>query len=392
MANWLRGWKTAGGDPVKNRDPERNASGGAALGRLGVNGAARGRSDNERVDQLARAQAEDWRGSVARCVAERDRADTETTGLEWKKATEWSRSVADSCWSAGRPGAPSTNLGSRVRAGRAGSHRPLPSSSSPIIAARRGRSMSSWPSSTARISSSTTRPSAASWMPELARLSGMGTCCALHGGGFCCWRGGVSGQRNSLDACASALGVDNSQRQLHGALLDAQILAEVCPGADLGAGEMELRDGASGTGTVEQAAIVQRPVGDTASRVRVPQPMRGTGRPCGAAGGAAEEGRAVPVAGAGGGQRLTAPAVAAQCRRTSTTVTLSDPPPSSAAATSRPRIPARCTRRAMRTRDRRSSTSSVSPSLHSSSCMPGATRRTGSRRSAAPDRSRPGPG
>ncbi|QDH70544.1 DNA polymerase III subunit epsilon [Marilutibacter alkalisoli] len=35
------------------------------------------------------------------------------------------------------------------------------------------------------------------------------------------------GQRNSLDALCKRLGVDNTHRQLHGALLDAQILAEV---------------------------------------------------------------------------------------------------------------------------------------------------------------------
>ena len=35
------------------------------------------------------------------------------------------------------------------------------------------------------------------------------------------------GQRNSLDALCKRLGVDNSHRQLHGALLDAQILSEV---------------------------------------------------------------------------------------------------------------------------------------------------------------------
>ena len=35
------------------------------------------------------------------------------------------------------------------------------------------------------------------------------------------------GQRNSLDALCKRLGVDNSHRQLHGALLDAQLLAEV---------------------------------------------------------------------------------------------------------------------------------------------------------------------
>ena len=35
------------------------------------------------------------------------------------------------------------------------------------------------------------------------------------------------GQKNSLDALCKRYGVDNSQRQLHGALLDAEILAEV---------------------------------------------------------------------------------------------------------------------------------------------------------------------
>lgn len=35
------------------------------------------------------------------------------------------------------------------------------------------------------------------------------------------------GQRNSLDALCKRYGVDNSQRELHGALLDAEILADV---------------------------------------------------------------------------------------------------------------------------------------------------------------------
>ncbi|HHB12121.1 MAG TPA: DNA polymerase III subunit epsilon [Chromatiales bacterium] len=35
------------------------------------------------------------------------------------------------------------------------------------------------------------------------------------------------GQRNSLDALCKRYGIDNSQRELHGALLDARILAEV---------------------------------------------------------------------------------------------------------------------------------------------------------------------
>lgn len=51
------------------------------------------------------------------------------------------------------------------------------------------------------------------------------------------------GQRNSLDALCRRLGVDNSSRQLHGALLDAQLLAEVYIGltsgqTDLGFGDI----------------------------------------------------------------------------------------------------------------------------------------------------------
>ena len=54
------------------------------------------------------------------------------------------------------------------------------------------------------------------------------------------------GKRNGLDALCDRLGVDNSGRTLHGALLDAQLLAEVYIGMtrgqdalliDLGAGE-----------------------------------------------------------------------------------------------------------------------------------------------------------
>ena len=46
------------------------------------------------------------------------------------------------------------------------------------------------------------------------------------------------GQRNSLDALCRRLGVDNSHRQLHGALLDAQILAEVFLALTSGQGEI----------------------------------------------------------------------------------------------------------------------------------------------------------
>ncbi|MDH7454641.1 DNA polymerase III subunit epsilon [Luteimonas composti] len=46
------------------------------------------------------------------------------------------------------------------------------------------------------------------------------------------------GQRNSLDALCKRLGVDNSHRQLHGALLDAQLLAEAWLALTSGQGEI----------------------------------------------------------------------------------------------------------------------------------------------------------
>ena len=60
MAGWLRrGWKTAGGDPVKNRDLWERlhaAAGRHAVDWRWVKGHA-GHPENERVDQLARAEA-----------------------------------------------------------------------------------------------------------------------------------------------------------------------------------------------------------------------------------------------------------------------------------------------------------------------------------------------
>ena len=53
------------------------------------------------------------------------------------------------------------------------------------------------------------------------------------------------GQRNSLDALCKRLGVDNSHRQLHGALLDAQILADVYIALTSGQGEIGFDEGAS---------------------------------------------------------------------------------------------------------------------------------------------------
>lgn len=61
------------------------------------------------------------------------------------------------------------------------------------------------------------------------------------------------GQRNSLDALCRRLGVDNSHRQLHGALLDAQLLAEVYLALTSGQGEI-------GFGSVEAAVSQAGPV------------------------------------------------------------------------------------------------------------------------------------
>lgn len=58
------------------------------------------------------------------------------------------------------------------------------------------------------------------------------------------------GQRNSLDALCRRLGVDNAHRQLHGALLDAQLLAEVY--LALTSGQTEL--GLAGPAAPEPAA------------------------------------------------------------------------------------------------------------------------------------------
>ncbi len=60
MSNWVRrGWKTAGGDPVKNRDLWERLHAANAKHKVDwrwVKGHA-GDPDNERVDELARAEA-----------------------------------------------------------------------------------------------------------------------------------------------------------------------------------------------------------------------------------------------------------------------------------------------------------------------------------------------
>ena len=71
------------------------------------------------------------------------------------------------------------------------------------------------------------------------------------------------GQRNSLDALCRRLGVDNAHRQLHGALLDAQLLAEVYIGltsgqSDLGFGQAE-EGGSQAVAAFEIDASAPRP-------------------------------------------------------------------------------------------------------------------------------------
>ena len=72
------------------------------------------------------------------------------------------------------------------------------------------------------------------------------------------------GQRNSLDALCRRLGVDNSHRQLHGALLDAQLLAEAYLALTSGQGEIgfdALAEAGSGTtpGSTGPLAAIHAP-------------------------------------------------------------------------------------------------------------------------------------
>lgn len=65
------------------------------------------------------------------------------------------------------------------------------------------------------------------------------------------------GQRNSLDALCKRYDVDNSQRDLHGALLDAEILADVYLAMTGGQTSLSLgANGAPGTGAVRE--VVRR--------------------------------------------------------------------------------------------------------------------------------------
>ena len=77
-------------------------------------------------------------------------------------------------------------------------------------------------------------------------------------------RGKHPGQRNNLDALCQRYGVDNSQRDLHGALLDAEILADVYLAMTGGQTMFQLGSGDAGDSTQQGAASqgLQRLAGD----------------------------------------------------------------------------------------------------------------------------------
>ena len=66
------------------------------------------------------------------------------------------------------------------------------------------------------------------------------------------------GQRNSLDALCKRYDIDNSRRELHGALLDAEILAEVYLAMTGGQAALSLERGESGGEEAGAAGAIRR--------------------------------------------------------------------------------------------------------------------------------------
>jgi DNA polymerase-3 subunit epsilon len=69
------------------------------------------------------------------------------------------------------------------------------------------------------------------------------------------------GQRNSLDALCKRYSIDNSHRDLHGALLDADLLLEVYLAMTGGQSALTLDDDSVAVGTVSRVAKAVRPAG-----------------------------------------------------------------------------------------------------------------------------------
>jgi DNA polymerase-3 subunit epsilon len=74
------------------------------------------------------------------------------------------------------------------------------------------------------------------------------------------------GQRNNLDALAKRYNVDNSRREVHGALLDARILADVYLAMTGGQGALALTESAAGAAAPG--------AGQVRALVRPPAPLR----------------------------------------------------------------------------------------------------------------------
>ncbi|MCL4106542.1 UNVERIFIED_CONTAM: hypothetical protein GTU68_009676 [Idotea baltica] len=82
------------------------------------------------------------------------------------------------------------------------------------------------------------------------------------------------GQRNSLDALCQRYSVDNSQRELHGALLDAEILADVYLMMTGGQTALQLSDSDSGAAAGGIAATAIRRLSGDRQALRI---IRATG-------------------------------------------------------------------------------------------------------------------
>ncbi len=81
------------------------------------------------------------------------------------------------------------------------------------------------------------------------------------------------GQRNGLDALCKRYSIDNSHRQLHGALLDARILADVYLAMTGGQNSLALDDGARARAVVTAAGPVATTPLAAALRVIVASPQ-----------------------------------------------------------------------------------------------------------------------
>lgn len=106
---------------------------------------------------------------------------------------------------------------------------------------------------------------------ELARLEGRGSIldrCTVEDT-LLMARKRYPGQRNSLDALCKRLDVNNTQRTLHGALLDAQILAEVYLALTSGQGEIGFDADPQEAASTAPVAVALQAAGAPRPRVRV---------------------------------------------------------------------------------------------------------------------------